>query len=99
MNYPYHCPKCEYSLEIIKRLNQLDQTEPCMRCGTPMERRVSPQIAFKDTGVQEAYYHPALGVVVKGDQHAKQLARERGLIEVGNEKDVKLTPRHKEYAV
>jgi hypothetical protein len=52
------------------------------------------------TKVEDAYFCSGLGQVVRNSSHRKEIIRERGLIEVGNERPEKhLKPTHIPYDV
>lgn len=96
MTYEYKCNSCEHSFDVTKNVKYMDIDEPCPKCGTICERIFRPKIHLSNTKVQDSYYNHGLGQVVKNDQHARQIAKEKGLIEVGNEKvekHVKYTPK------
>lgn len=54
----------------------------------------SPNIHFIGTAVQSPEYNPGLGQVVKNKRHREEIAKEKGLTEVGNEKTESI---HKHY--
>lgn len=89
MIYEYHCEKCNKSVDIAKPVKDYDKDEFC-ECGYLMQRHFAPQkIHLYNTKVQESYFSHALGKVVKGDNDLRQQAKQRGWIEVGNEKPEK----------
>jgi hypothetical protein len=66
-----------------------DRNLPCdhpqgISCDGVMERIFSWKLHLTGTKVQERYFNHALGGVVT-DTEARRIAKERGLIEVGNE--------------
>jgi putative FmdB family regulatory protein len=88
--YVYRCDGCNNEFDIIKSVKDFDRIENCPTSGTIMTRAVAPaKLHIYNTQVQESYFHPGLGQVVKGDNHARRIAKERGLIEVGNERPEK----------
>lgn len=89
MVYEYLCQKCNTATDVIKVVADFDRIESCEKCGTIMERQFRPKIHLYGTAVQEAYFNHGLGQVVKGNSHAKQIAKDRKLIEVGNERPEK----------
>lgn len=99
MVYGYTCPKCNQTSEIIKPVADYDRVEQCNVCSTVMIRDFAPKkMHLFNTKVQESYMHHGLGQVVRGDNHARQLAKERGWIEIGNENPHKhQKPRLKSY--
>ena len=77
-----------------------DSHEPalCHWCGESMRRIYAPPM-IKCSGESISYFHPSLGQVVRSDDHARALAKEKGWVEVGNE-DMKkhaTTPVRKSY--
>ncbi len=88
MIYDYCCGSCGMSCDIVKRVVELDRLELCTRCNHPMVRVFHlPQLMR--TKVEDAYFCNGLGRVVKNSTEAKRVAKERGLVEVGNEKPEK----------
>lgn len=86
MIYEYSCSNCSLETEITKAIVDFEREEFCNACGKIMIRAVCPQkVYFAGTKPTDAYFHPSLGQVVRGEQHAKQIAKDRKLIEVGNE--------------
>jgi hypothetical protein len=60
-------------------------------------RTIAVSQAFSKTAAGDwnsAHYSPALGKVVKSNAEARRLAKERGMVEVGNESLEKI---HKKY--
>jgi putative FmdB family regulatory protein len=99
MIYVYKCDGCDQKFDIVKPVSDFDRQELCPTSGVTMTRQFAPsKIHLGKTAVEDAYFHPAFGQVVKGDSHAQKLAKERGMIEVGNEKPEKhLKPNLKSY--
>lgn len=89
MVYEYHCEKCAKSTDIIKSVSEYNKDEPCSSCSSLMTRVFNPgRITLYNTKVQDAYFSHAFGQVVKGDSHARTLAKDKGWIEVGNENPI-----------
>jgi putative FmdB family regulatory protein len=87
MIYVYKCDGCEKNFDIVKSVSDFDREELCPTSGVTMTRQFTPaKIYLGKTSVEDSYYHPAFGQVVSGDSHAQKLAKERGWVEVGNEK-------------
>jgi len=84
MNYPYECEKCEYQGDVDKSMKDATRTEHCPQCGNPMER-VWTRTQIIGAKVQNAEYNPALGCVTKSAYHRAEVAKKKGLIEVGND--------------
>ncbi len=98
MRYPYYCVKCDSTTEVEKPLADIDRREEC-DCGQIMARCISEKISFKGEKVEDnqTYWHPSLGCEVRSESHAKQIAKNRGLIEVGTESMDHLRPETKSY--
>lgn len=100
MIYEYSCEKCQKSVDVVKPLADYDRVEMCPTCSdTKMIRAFAPtRTHLYGTKVEEAYFSHALGQVVKGDTHARQIAKQKGLIELGNENPHKhLKPKLHSY--
>jgi hypothetical protein len=83
MIYNYECDKCNVSFDVIKPVNLYNRPEPCT-CGEIARKTFSISRPIIDKTSNE--YNPALGTVVKNKAHKQELMKQRGLIEVGNEK-------------
>jgi putative FmdB family regulatory protein len=89
--YEYQCRDCESSFDVIKRISQLDETESCVNCASQSTYRTIPRTHFYGASDWDtASYNPGLGMWVKSRKHAEREAKNRGLIEVGNESPVKM---------
>ncbi len=85
MIYQYGCEKCGAKFEVIKRVSEYKDPESC-KCGYEATRVPFPtKIHLSGTAVQDKYFNHALGQVCT-DTEAKQIAKDRGMIEVGNER-------------
>ena len=82
MIYDYYCDRCQRAKDIIKPVSEYNTYEYC-DCGFEMRKLFSVQKAIIDK--IDAQFCPALGQVVKSNAERRQLAKERGLQEVGNE--------------
>ena len=83
-SYLYLCEKCDKEHTIIKSMYDSARVEQCPDCQVQLLRvYTAPHIV--GASVQEAEYNPGLGMVVKNKRHREEVARQRGLIEVGNE--------------
>jgi putative FmdB family regulatory protein len=86
MTYEYRCVKCEYCFDVIKSVKDMDINEYCPRCESPSERQFKPsRLYLNGTSVENAEYNPGLGAVTKNRKHRKELAKRKGLVEVGND--------------
>jgi hypothetical protein len=98
VRYPYFCFKCNEETEVEKPLSDLNRPEIC-DCGQKMARMISEKVSFKGekVGENQSYYHPALGCEVRSEAHARQIAKSKGLVEVGNESQDHLRPKTASY--
>lgn len=85
MTYEYLCEKCGHLFDVIKSLKDIDKKEECHTCGNIAERQFSANVHFIGTAVQSAEYNPGLGCVVKNKHHREEIAKRKGLIEVGSD--------------
>lgn len=78
----------QHEWEVIKPISALDNPEVCDLCGKEGRRQLqAPAIdrsAAADWNTQT--WHPSLGCYTRSNLHARQIAKSRGLEEVGNEK-------------
>jgi len=94
---PTYAWKCSngHDWEVVTTIAQRDEPSICPECRFAGARGLTlPQIdktAAADWN--NASYNPGLGCWTKGTKHARQIAKSRGLIEVGNEDPGKI---HKE---
>jgi putative FmdB family regulatory protein len=85
--YTFRCDKCDENFETIESIKSYDGDGECPKCkNISREVILSANIHFIGASVQNAEYNPGLGQVVKNKKHREELAKRRGLIEVGNEK-------------
>lgn len=85
MIYEYHCSGCGGSFDVVKPVSEFDKEELCPTSQVTMVRAFAPhKLHLYNTAVGEKEYNYALGTVCTPGQ-AKRIAKERGLIEVGNE--------------
>jgi putative FmdB family regulatory protein len=83
--YEYRCVKCERKFEVIKSMRDFDRNEFCERCGAPGEPVFSPKVQILGASVQHAEYNPGLGQVVKNKRHRQEIAKRKGLVEIGSD--------------
>ncbi len=86
MRYPYACPKCSNDFEVYKSVKDIDLEEKCPKCDTISSRYISRTHFYGAGGWDAAEFNPGLGCVVKNKKHREQICKDRGLIELGNEK-------------
>ena len=88
--YPYKCFECGNEFEFTARISEIDDTKVnCTKCGSLLNsshRKISSRQFFYGAKVEDAAFCNALGCVVKNNKHRQQIAKSRGMIEVGNEK-------------
>ena len=85
MIYEMDCPKCEEMFEVVKSMNEASRLEYCTVCGTLLERIWNaPQII--GAKVEEAEFNHGLGCVTKNKNDRNEIAKRKGLIEVGTTK-------------
>jgi len=84
MQYPYICKKCEKEHVINKSMHQAGMTEHCEGCGNILDR-VWGRFQIMGAAVQHAEFNIGLGAVTKNKKHREELARRRGVVEVGSE--------------
>ncbi len=86
MVYAYKCPECSRAFDIVKSVRDIDQIETCPACETPSIREFAPKkIHLSKTSVKQAEFNPGLGTVVKNEHHKKELLKQKGLVEIGND--------------
>jgi putative FmdB family regulatory protein len=86
LTYVYDCPKCEHHFEVIKSHKDMERTEWCPKCEEPSVRAFMPErVYFSGQKVSHAEFNPGLGCVVKNEFHKKELLKQKGLVEVGND--------------
>ena len=90
MIYPYRCP-CGNEFQIVKHSKNIDRVEVCPDCGhncTKENRYLSRGSFYGASDWDNAEYNHGLGCVTNNKKHRDQIAKSKGLIEVGNE-DIK----------
>ncbi len=97
--YAYKCPSCTSLFDVIKPMAELDRLEECPACcGFANSGSRLIQAANIDrtaaAGWNGQTFHPALGCYTRSDQHARKIAKARGLEEVGTESPDKI---HKHF--
>jgi putative FmdB family regulatory protein len=82
--YIYFCEKCEKDYEIIKSMHDASRCELCEQCAEPLTR-IYTSFQIMGAKVEDAEYNIGLGCVTKSKRHREEIAKQNGLIEVGNE--------------
>lgn len=96
MIYAFRCQRCQAEAELTLSVHELDSTKvECKVCADQMVRKYEPIATWTKKGADVPYFHHGLGCVVRSDSHAKRIAKERKLIEVGNEDVNKHTSKPK----
>jgi len=86
MIYPHECSGCQKEFEIIKSVKDFERDEFCPDCGAVGIKTIAKrQSFFGATDWDTRHYNPALGMVVRSNKEAQKIARERGMVEIGNE--------------
>lgn len=85
--YPYRCTSatCDHVFDVVKSLSEIDRPETCEKCSTACERFIGNTSFYGASDWDKAEYNPGLGCVTRNSLHRKQIAKERGLHEVGND--------------
>lgn len=97
MIYPYECPNCGNSFEVIKSFRNIDDIEKCSQCDTISNRTISRYQAVDSTAAADwnaKEYNPAFGKAVT-PQEAKKEAKARGWTETGTEPAEKIQKHFK----
>lgn len=92
--YDFNCVKCDAEFEVVQRITEYNGRAKCPTCKNISKERILKGIHFIGAAVESPEYNPALGQVVKNSKHRKDLAKEKGLIEIGNEPTEKI---HKKF--
>ena len=86
MTYAYLCEACNRTFDIIKSVKDMDVNEFCPRCEEPGVKQFLPnRVYLSGTKVQHSEYNPGLGAITKNRAHREELAKRKGLVEVGND--------------
>lgn len=84
MIYEYECRKCEHVFQVVKSMKESDTNEFCDRCGSPGYFFFTPP-HITGAKVEHAEYNYGLGAVVKNKRHRQELAKRKGVVEIGND--------------
>jgi putative FmdB family regulatory protein len=84
MNYCYEC-ECGEEFEVVKSVRFIDTPEHCPKCDKVAQRVMSSSVFFIGAKVEDAEYNPGLGQVIKNRKHRDEVARQKGLVEIGNQ--------------
>lgn len=85
MTFEYWCDHCNLVTEEWAAIGEAPISVKCVQCGGVAERQYTAPMII-GAAVQDAEYNPAFGQVVKSKRHREELAKQRGMIEVGSER-------------
>lgn len=91
MVYDYECNHCGHSCVVEKPISRSSTSEQCTKCGENMHKLPS-RFYHHGASVENAYFNHGLGCVVDNSRHAQQIAKSRGLVEIGNDSLESITP-------
>ncbi len=84
--YEYACP-AGHREDVIKSMAELDREEACTTCGQVSARQlVRTHIHGSAGDWNRQEFNPGLGCYTKSNKHARDIAKSRGMEEVGTEK-------------
>lgn len=83
--YDYRCETHGEYDEIVS-IKEYTGKDPCPKCGVVGSRIISSKIHFIGASVESPEYNPGLGCVVKNKKDREEICKQRGLVEIGNEK-------------
>lgn len=86
--YDYFCEKCDLDFEIVESIkdHEFPSVKPCPQCTNPAAQKPSCKIHFTGTKIEDAEFNPGLGKITKSKRHREELAKQLGVVEIGNEK-------------
>ena len=92
--YEFFCKRCNAIDEVVRPMSESNVAYLCPECGENTQRRyTTPQVITQ--GEQIPYVHPAFGTIMT-DNQAKEEAKRRGWVEVGNESLDSIEPPKRE---
>lgn len=93
--YEFRCNKCDKNFQTVESIKTFDGDGHCPTCNKRSKEYIfTANVYFVGAKVESPEFSPALGQVVKNSKHRKEIAREKGLIEIGNEPTEKI---HKKF--
>jgi predicted nucleic acid-binding Zn ribbon protein len=93
--YQYRCDPCANVFDVVKRAAAMTDPEFCSQCGKEAVREFVPsRVYFNGTSVQHAEFNPGLGCVTRNSNDRKEIAKRKGVEEIGNEPTDKI---HKHF--
>lgn len=96
MTFEYFCKYCKLEGYDVQAIGKAKKSIKCVSCGKRMQRIFSV-VCLSKTGVQSAEYNPAFGCVINNKQHAQELAKRNGMVEIGNETPKKLEKMQEDH--
>lgn len=82
MIYEYQCTACDHEFEVYKSVKKYKEPEPCNLCGGKTKRILS---LSNVNPVEHGEFNHGLGCWVNDKKHRAEVAKQKGMIEVGNE--------------
>jgi putative FmdB family regulatory protein len=86
--YAYRCQDCRQEFDVVKRVADIDQLEECPECCAFVNSASRLIVPVNFNGAADwntQTFNPALGCYTRNTLHARQIAKSRGLEEVGTE--------------
>lgn len=86
--YRYRCPICDMTFDIVRPISECDDLTTCPTCkseGIDKSNRMLGTPIFFGEKQQEPFYSIPLGRMVSGTNEMRRVAKERGMIEIGND--------------
>lgn len=84
--YEWECQDCKKSFDLIRSFQEYNLPASCDACQSFNTIRLISRFSFYGaSGWDSASFNPGLGCITKNTKHAEQIAKERGLIPLGNE--------------
>ncbi len=85
MIYEYKCQDCGHRFDVVKPVKDFDLKHACSECDGETHVVISSKIHHIGAKVQNAEFNQGLGCVVHSKREREEIAKQKGLIEVGNE--------------
>lgn len=85
MVYEYECRNCDLVVELNKSMKDHTFEEICHSCGFKMNQIITGGTAIITRKTEFPEYNHGLGTVVKNSKHRAELAKQAGLVEIGNQ--------------
>ena len=85
--YDYKCKSCQDVFDVYKTIANADIIETCPHCQAECDKthRIISGHEFYGEKPEEPFFSVPLGKWVKGKNDMRRQAKQRGLIEIGNE--------------